>query len=281
MSEDPESAFFVEPHGDSIISCLKNVEASRAVVAVIDRRYGPTLPQGTVGAGLSATQTEIEHAQRIEKPVFFFIRETAFIEYDRLRKDPNFPARWVEPKHRDLWVAFLAKQFSLPQHASRSNWIDQFKNSVDLKITVLQRLVQRFPEYAGTLAMRGDRLVRMVFTFGGGSGDMTDVSGTFQNIGVGPALNIRHGVRHGDTVFVANPVGGVPELGSVGGRYSFKNQSLQHFALFCEYENRFGDGYRVEVPVGPLFNPKVGNPPEEWLLVRAGSRAAPKWQRVL
>ena len=278
ISEDPESAFFVEPHSDSIVSCLKNVEASRAVVAVIDRRYGPVLPSGTTGAGMSATQAEIEHAQRINKPVFFFIREQAFIEYDRLRKDAAFAAKWVDKQNRDLWVAFLVKQFTLPEHANKSNWLDQFKNSADLKTIVLQRLVQHFPEYAGSLAMRGDRLVRMVFQFRGGSNQ--DIAGSFKNIGLGPAMNIRHGIRSGEIVLYEQRVGGVGELESVSSDYRRGNDSLACYSLYCEYENRFGDGYRIEVPIGPLLNPQLGNPQRERLLVRIGSRENPRWQEV-
>lgn len=36
MSDDPNSAFYVDPLDDSIGSCLTNVEASNVVVCVID-----------------------------------------------------------------------------------------------------------------------------------------------------------------------------------------------------------------------------------------------------
>lgn len=285
VSEDPESAFFVEPHGDSIVSCLKNVEASRAVIAIIDRRYGPTLPIGTNGAGLSASQAEIQHAQDIQKPVFFFIREAALIEYHRLRKEPTFDAKWIEAQNRDLWRAFLMRQFSIPQHANRSNWYDQFKTSVDLKQTVLHRLIQNFPEYAGSLAMRGDRLVRMVFIYNRSTitagANVIAIEGAFENIGIGPALNIRHGLRHGDIVLHEDRQGGISECRNIAVRYGRDGQPLEHFALYCEYENRFGDGYRIEVPIGPACDPKLGNPREERLLVRVGTKTEPKWQRVL
>jgi hypothetical protein len=38
LSEDPTSAFVVEPEDHSISSCLNNVEASDVVVCIIDRR---------------------------------------------------------------------------------------------------------------------------------------------------------------------------------------------------------------------------------------------------
>jgi hypothetical protein len=43
LSDDPRSAFYIDPADDSIASCLNNVEAADVVVCVIDRRYDRTL----------------------------------------------------------------------------------------------------------------------------------------------------------------------------------------------------------------------------------------------
>jgi hypothetical protein len=43
VSDSPDSAFYVDPLDDSIESCLRNVEASDAVVCILDRRYGGKL----------------------------------------------------------------------------------------------------------------------------------------------------------------------------------------------------------------------------------------------
>src|SRR5690242_2805361 len=63
VSDDPRSAFYVEPTQDSISSCLLNVETSDAVVLVIDRRYGGLIKDGP-HAGRSATHAELQHARK-------------------------------------------------------------------------------------------------------------------------------------------------------------------------------------------------------------------------
>jgi hypothetical protein len=69
VSEDPKSAFYVDASGDSIESRLKNVQESRAVIVVIDRRYGPPLPP--MHGEISATHAEVRFAQKAGKHVFF------------------------------------------------------------------------------------------------------------------------------------------------------------------------------------------------------------------
>src|SRR5580692_3211345 len=66
VSEDPQSGFHIEPTSDSIESCLKNVEAANAIVAIIDRRYGPKLPKKY--GNISATHAEVRRAQELDKP---------------------------------------------------------------------------------------------------------------------------------------------------------------------------------------------------------------------
>lgn len=287
VSEDPESAFYIEPRGDSIVSCLKNVEESRAVIAIIDRRYGPTLRDGTAYAGMSATKTEIGYAQRIGKPVFFFIREAAHIEYDRLKRDEKFDAKWVEPTNRHLWRRFLMNQFLLPQHANRSNWYDLFKNSTDLKGTVLCRLIQQFPEYAGSLAMHPDRMVRM--TYLDVKSDTSAAIGRFRNVGRGSALRVCHGICTGGTDAIVggndatcSRLGGLLEgecaVNPDESNFGYDLRSIYPpMKLYCEYENRFGDRYRVEVPfkkVGALWT-RAGS---EYLYVWHSNGA--KWLRA-
>src|SRR5262245_55824996 len=98
FSEDPNSAFHVDPLDDSIQSCLNNVESSDVVICIIDRRYGGVLKHGPY-AGKSATQAEVEHARGLTppKPIFFFIRDAAFNDYQLLRDNPSAQTRWVEP----------------------------------------------------------------------------------------------------------------------------------------------------------------------------------------
>src|SRR2546423_8616086 len=71
ISEDVESGFYVDPVGDTIQSCLKNVEQSDIVVAVLDTRYGWVTPAGHARmGGLSATHAELRHARSLRKPIF-------------------------------------------------------------------------------------------------------------------------------------------------------------------------------------------------------------------
>jgi hypothetical protein len=63
-SDDPRSAFRVDPTDDSIESCLRNVERANVVVCIIDRRYGGVLKNGEY-AGMSATHVEVRHALKL------------------------------------------------------------------------------------------------------------------------------------------------------------------------------------------------------------------------
>lgn len=143
LSEDP-NRFDVDPTADSIESCLQNVSASDVVVCILDRRYG-----GVIAAGdhkdLSATHAEIRYArsQTPAKPVYTFIREQAFLELSQLRKNPDAKTFWIEPEkpeRRLKWLDFAKELMDLEPGAAYSNWVTQFKTSVDLKKLVLNRL---------------------------------------------------------------------------------------------------------------------------------------------
>jgi Domain of unknown function (DUF4062) len=120
-SDNPASAFHVDPTDDSIASCLANVEAADVVVCIIDRRYG-----GLLKTGLSATHAEIRHARSLKppKPVFFFVRDASFKEYDLMRTNPALVTRWVEPKSKEKWFDMMKEIAGLPKHANLSNWCD-------------------------------------------------------------------------------------------------------------------------------------------------------------
>jgi len=273
-SEDPGSAFFVDPTDDSIESCLRNVEASDVVICIIDRRYGGILKHGP-NAGLSATHVEVRHARTHKKPVFFFVREPAARDFDALRVDPNAPTRWTEPDDpavRAKWLAFMKEIAALPRHTGWSNWCDPFKVSCDLKPLVRKRLGDYFPTQLGTLAIHPDRVLRLSFVRGGTA--PTQIRGAFNNIGLGPAYNLRHGSYLDSKEFGIALRGGLGEgkqlsdPGQVDCLYPAEPPGGAQLdpnaprCVFCEYENRFGDAYRVEVP---LHKP---NPTGNW---QAGS----------
>jgi len=263
MSDDPNSAFYVDPLDDSIGSCLSNAEASDVVVCIIDRRYGGVLKDGP-RAGRSATELEVCHAREHGKPIFFFIREPAIRDYYALRGNPAYQTKWVEPAReeaRSKWLEFVKWASELPKHENWSNWYDQFKTVLDLKPLVRKRLTDHFPKQLGALALDPERVLRLAFIRGAtGAGN---VRGHFRNIGPGPAYNVRHGSRVG-----AAEVGPAYQGGLAEGDDMLDNLQEPLYVtsapgaaardariVFCEYENRFGDGYRVEIPLAmPVAN---------------------------
>jgi len=135
LSEDPER-FAVDPTGDSIASCLRNLESSDIVVCIIDRRYGGIINNATY-ANLSATHAEIRHAnsEAVKKPVLYYMRDRAWNDYDLLRRDATIKTQWVEQRNdagRAAWLGMVSEIAALPEHNNRSNWVTLFKTSVDL-----------------------------------------------------------------------------------------------------------------------------------------------------
>jgi len=257
LSDDPQSTFAVEPTADSIESCLANVEAADVVLCIIDRRYGDVLKDGPY-KGKSATQAEVEHARRLKpaKPIFFFIRDKAAADFSFIRdNDVRSRTRWVEEtneEQRRRWFEFVKTISQLPKHENWSNWYDPFKDVVDLKQLVYKRLVDRFPQKAASLALSPDRFVRITFVPGRGGEENVTVHGHFQNVGVGPALNLVHGVGWTSLDNPREPYlrGGLPDGQSIlthdGHDYSYSAAGNPSPVVFCEYENRFRDKYRVE-----------------------------------
>lgn len=259
LSEHPESAFEVAPDRDSIQTCLLNVETSDAVVCVVDQRYGGVIRDGDL-AGISATEAEINHARAKRVPVFAFIRDKAQHDYEQFRHDEDSNLRWVEKDSelakRQKWKAFVESLSKHCVHHGNSNWMDQFRTSIDLKAIVLKRLTDYFPQHRGSLAMHPSRLVRLTFRFDRGLPN-GEVKGAFYNVGQGPALNLIHGwiVRSGERKRDWRACGALREGDAITlrGHEHFDYHTPRDLdvgpVLFCEYENRFGDRYRVEVPL--------------------------------
>lgn len=142
LSEDPQR-FAVDPNANSIQTCIANLESSDVVVCIIDRRYGGILG-GDFGE-LSATHFEVNHAQRMDppKPMFFFMRERAWMDYGLLKGNPSAETQWVEPKNstaKTKWLDFVRQIAAIPSHANRSNWVTLFRSSADLRPLVVKRL---------------------------------------------------------------------------------------------------------------------------------------------
>ena len=251
LSEDPQSPFIVDPLENSIDSCLNNLSTSDVVVCIIDRRYGGVIKTGEYRE-LSATHAEIQRARAQNVPVFFFIRNYAWQDFEQIRKNADYSPNWVEKdtSKKAKWFEMVRECATLPKHESVSNWCDQFQSSVDLKLLVLKRLLDRFPTYTGATAMLPDHLVRIHFVLRK-SNFNGHVVGHFRNVGLGPAMDIYHGYRIGDQACFVETRGGLGESENItlpdGKDFCYEMPKGEAPVLFCEYSNRFGERYRVEV----------------------------------
>ena len=190
-SDDFDSGFNVSGTTNSIDACLRNVEASDVIICLIDKRYGPSLP--APHADKSATHVEIDHARTLGKPVFYFIRNRAFMEFEQLKTNNSHATRWVEPSDvasRQKWLDFVRNIAALPKSADYSNWLDQFDSGVDLCDKVEARLVAAFPQLAISRALDPERLVRLIFVPTSLDGFRQSVIGHFRNETPNLALNL-------------------------------------------------------------------------------------------
>lgn len=143
VSDDPYR-MDVEPTEDSIQTCLRNVEAADVVICILDGRYGPPLPPN---GEVSATHAEIRHARKLDIPIYIFARDKALSDYDQLRHNPSAMTLWVE-KHDDgqrkRWLEYAQElqKYALAKARKHSNWVDPFRDSVQLKKLVLKRLTE-------------------------------------------------------------------------------------------------------------------------------------------
>ena len=144
---------------------------------------------------------------------------------------------------------------------------DPFESVVDLKPLVLRRLSQHFPELQIGLAADPTRMVRMTFQWARQAQE-TSIYGHFQNCGIGPARDVEYGVSSESLGCADDPIltGALNE----GDRLQTHDGKEQCFrvppdsesaVVYCEYENRFGDRYRVE----QLFSRKQSQTPSQLL----------------
>lgn len=260
LSDDPTSAFFVDPTSDSIASCLENIDQSDVVVCVMDRSYGPALPD--FYKSKSAVHVEIEHARKMKRPTFYFFRDIAWTEFHQLKRSSTAPTQWIEKDDEDRrkkWLQ-LAKQIAkLVPKQEWSNWVTQFRSIVDLKTLVFRRLVATFPRQSIAASLLPDRLVRLHFvpSLSGSFTESSGVTGSFRNSCVLPAFDLVHGTKADgrEPTFVGNSgvLGAGESLTSTQEKWStypvtFRNGVTQN-TLFCEYWNTFNDRYRVAIEV--------------------------------
>jgi hypothetical protein len=179
----------------------------------------------------------------------------------------------------------------LPRHAGMSNWYDPFKDVTDLKPVVLRRLFDHFPDRQALLALRPERFVRVVFEVNYPVG--RGISGYVRNLGRDVALRLRMGLSAegrevkigtlpGLTVQETYPDPGTDKMGILF-QYPLSENLPDKTVLYCEYQNVYGDRFRLEVPLkreaagsGHQYSQHF----EDELYVRPAGSNAEAWLRV-
>jgi hypothetical protein len=273
LSEDPLSGFGVDLNGGTIDICLQNILASRVLVVVVDRRYGSILGP-TMGeyANLSATHAEVAFARKNDKKILYFIRDAAQADAGRISHDAKSSATWLD-KDQASDVSKFIRYLN-----EGSPWIHTFRTSVDLKPMVLKRVTEILPEYSIWRALLPDHILRISFTLIGGAvnAGRGTVIGVFRNIGPGPAFNIEHGVQSGTSQCMGGLAQGESIVEHKGSEFTYHFTGEAPGAVYCSYENRFRDKYRVEYPLEPQNRRLVAQGREKFLIWST----AEKWVEV-
>lgn len=141
LSDCATSAFEVNPDKDSIATCLQNVRASDIFVLILNQRYGPRL--GKCGfENVSATHLEYKAALERKMPIHFLVRDRLKAAYDewRPKKAADFQSLWLKCTD-DVpgLLGMIHERLELKKDESR-NWLDTFKDSIELKAILGQRL---------------------------------------------------------------------------------------------------------------------------------------------
>jgi hypothetical protein len=285
-SENALGDWLTEPGTESMEVCFKNIDLCKVFVFIIDSRYGSPLPGGFY-KGFSPIHAELKHARSKGKPPLIFIRSAAKTDAPAIAAGNLSDLRRVSPQDATRWLELTNESLTHGMKPGEEFWWEPFDTVVDLKARVLARIVALHPEYAGSLALQPDRLVRFTFLYGN-SPTQDSLVGGFRNIGTGPALNVRHGTCAGSAHAASNSVfdnvisetGGVPEKEWIpypGGFQTYGYSLKGADKVFCEYRNRFQDRYRVEQPAhAPDAAGHRPNGPERFY-VWQGSERSGRW----
>lgn len=111
--------------------CLNNVKKADLLILIIDKRYGGIYAGKLYPPrNISITQYEVEIAKEMGIPVVTFVRNTTWVEKaiykHNKRKGINIIPFYVEKIEVFDLIEYI-------QH-SNANWINQFENSIDLKL---------------------------------------------------------------------------------------------------------------------------------------------------
>jgi hypothetical protein len=257
MSDDYESEFVVNPNLDSIGTCLENVASSDVIICLIDRRYGPLLPENY--GCVAATECEIVHAVKLGKPVFTFIRKDMQNDHDGYKKGFRPSKPWtteiLDSSRFEKFMDFIRVRRELPATV-QNNWTDTFDTSVDLKPKLLRRLVRFAPEGVARAIFRPDQFARI-------SHEDQKMGGPHLrfrviNLGKGPIFNIKMKCLIGGSSQWRHAQGGMSEGGNFPGRDLFqtinvtptsssRGEVYEAVRFIYEYDTSKGDACMHEV----------------------------------
>lgn len=134
--EDPK--FKKRPGKHAHDMCLDNVPDCDIYVLIIDERFGEEYKGSDPNLdGRSVTWAEVEVALRENKVICAFVRQEVWLEKGTYawnkRKGKEIEPYYAEDKRVFEFIEFIATR-------SRDNWIDQFKDTVELKKLIQNRL---------------------------------------------------------------------------------------------------------------------------------------------
>jgi len=254
LSEYWDSDFQVDPRSNSIQSCLKNLETSDTVLFIFDRRYGPPIPGDKNKR--SATHIEYDHAREKGIPSLYFVRGRTWDQLFLWSEDrEGYKPRYVEEtRHVDLFE-LIAEVRTLNLKDPKNNWIEPFKDSVELRRIAQNMLYKLHPAYAGARAKTRDRVVRLTFTnvFTGGIREEKRASLKFKvlNAGLNLAVDIR--VRVEETNRGIEGLSRHLEVLDPGEKTQDIDwkipRGIEDCRLVCEYSNLWSDSFEVTAPL--------------------------------
>ena len=150
LSDISESEFRQDPTANSIESCLINLRSSDFVLVILSQRYGPVLD--AFGYDVSATHLEFLEADALNIKVLFYVRDRLMAEFNTWRKNhcPTDPAEikkflsWTpgggNQQNALALFKFIFRRWEFNQVLNQKNWIQDFRNSVDLKSIIAKDL---------------------------------------------------------------------------------------------------------------------------------------------
>lgn len=155
LSEYPD---FPKPINMAIYDiCIRNLERSHLVIALIDCWYGH-IYETRGGVPISITRQEISVASKKRKPIWFFVSDATMEEYHKFKDFVHerrqerashvseesvfeeFKRSGVKPRVESLYVYWLIDEI---QRLTKDNWIETFNSTYNL-LTSIESRIQQF-----------------------------------------------------------------------------------------------------------------------------------------